>query len=97
MSDEASGGLPFETMGSDPKRHPSLDDRFDPAVRIVPYDPHWPVRATEELRRLEGRLGPVAARYAALKRAAVARHPEDRLAYMASREAYMADLEARAS
>jgi GrpB-like predicted nucleotidyltransferase (UPF0157 family) len=180
-------------VSPDSKRHPSFDDRFDPAVRIVPYDPDWPVRAAAELRRLEGELGPVAvrlehigstavpglaakpildlqlsvaalepraryvdplerlgylfapspespdhhffakpperprshhlhvweagshhelrhlavrdflrahdeeaARYADLKRAAVARHPQDRLAYMASKEAYMAELEARA-
>jgi GrpB-like predicted nucleotidyltransferase (UPF0157 family) len=180
-------------MASDLERHPSLDDRFDPAVRIVAYDPEWPLRAAEDLRRLETELGSLAvrlehigstavpglaakaildlqlsvaemepreryveplerlgylfapsqdspdhhffarpperprshhlhvwaagsrhelrhlavrdylrahadeaARYAALKRAAAARHPEDRLAYMASKEAYMADLEARA-
>jgi GrpB-like predicted nucleotidyltransferase (UPF0157 family) len=37
-----------------------------------------------------------AARYAALKREAVARHPQDRLAYMASKDAHVAGLEARA-
>jgi len=26
-------------------RHPSLDDRFDPPVRIVDYDPAWPAVA----------------------------------------------------
>jgi GrpB-like predicted nucleotidyltransferase (UPF0157 family) len=44
------------------ERHPSLDDRFDPAVRIVAYDEAWPVRAVEELRRLDDALGPVAVR-----------------------------------
>ena len=174
-------------------RHPSLDDRFDPAVRIVAYDGDWPGQAGEELRRLGQALGAVAvrlehigstavpglaakpildlqlsvaamqpqaryveplerlgylfvpspespdlhffarpperprshhlhvceagsdherrhlavrdflrthddeaARYAALKRDAVARHPRDRLAYMAGKGAYVADLEARA-
>jgi GrpB-like predicted nucleotidyltransferase (UPF0157 family) len=120
MAVEASGGLRFETMGSDLKRHPSLDDRFDPAVRIVPYDSPdhhffakpperprshhlhvWEAGGRHELRHLAVRdylrgHDEEAARYAALKRAAVARHPEDRLAYMASKEAYMADLEARA-
>jgi GrpB-like predicted nucleotidyltransferase (UPF0157 family) len=37
-----------------------------------------------------------AARYADLKRRLVARHPHDRLAYIAGKEAYMAALEARA-
>jgi hypothetical protein len=27
------------------KRHPSLDERFDPAVRIVDSDPAWPAAA----------------------------------------------------
>ena len=177
-------------MSSDLERHPSLDDRFDPAVRIAEYDPAWPIDAARELGRLEAALGAVAvrlehigstavpglaakpildlqlsvdalepraayveplerlgylfapspdhyffarpperprshhlqvwetgshherrhlavrdflrahpdeaARYADLKRAAVVRHPQDRLAYMASKESYLADLEARA-
>jgi GrpB-like predicted nucleotidyltransferase (UPF0157 family) len=37
-----------------------------------------------------------AARYAALKREAVARHPEDRLGYISAKDAYVASLEARA-
>src|SRR2546423_2723994 len=44
------------------ERHPSLDDRFDPAVRIVDYDEEWPIRADEELHRLENALGRVAVR-----------------------------------
>jgi hypothetical protein len=35
------------------ERHPSLDDRFDPAVRIVDHDPAW-------LRGLDGGAGPAA-------------------------------------
>jgi GrpB-like predicted nucleotidyltransferase (UPF0157 family) len=44
------------------ERHPSLDDRFDPAVRIVDYDPDWPALASDEVRRIERALGPVAVR-----------------------------------
>jgi GrpB-like predicted nucleotidyltransferase (UPF0157 family) len=44
------------------ERHPSLDDRFDPAVRIVAYDRQWPVQAAEELRRINEALGAVAVR-----------------------------------
>jgi len=175
------------------ERHPSLDDRLDPAVRVVEPDPAWPARAAAELREVGRALGAVAvrlehvgstavpglaakpivdllvsvdslgsperwvaplerlgylfapapespdrfffakpperprafhlhvcaaggpeelrhlavrdflrvhpgdaARYAALKRALVARHPEDRLAYIAGKEEHMAALEARA-
>jgi GrpB-like predicted nucleotidyltransferase (UPF0157 family) len=38
-------------------RHPSLDDRFDPAVRIVDYDPAWPETAAAEIARIEAALG----------------------------------------
>ena len=175
------------------ERHPSLDDRFDPAVRIVEPDPAWPLLARDELDRIGRALGAVAvrlehvgstavpalaakpivdllvsvaslepperyvgplerlgylyapapespdrrffakpperprafhlhvcaagggeelrhlavrdllradadeaARYAALKRGLAARHPQDRLAYIAGKEAYMDALEARA-
>jgi GrpB-like predicted nucleotidyltransferase (UPF0157 family) len=44
------------------KRHPSLDDRFDPAVRIVDYDSAWPVMAERELRRIKDAVGDVAVR-----------------------------------
>jgi GrpB-like predicted nucleotidyltransferase (UPF0157 family) len=37
-----------------------------------------------------------AARYEALKRELVRRHPQDRLAYVAGKDAFMLDLEARA-
>jgi len=176
------------------ERHPSLDERFDPAVRILDYDPAWGTLANSELRRIREALGEVAvrlehvgstavpglaakpildlqlsvthievreryvgplerlgylfvpapespdyhffarpperprthhlhvceagsqhearhvavrdflrthedeaARYAALKRRVVARHPEDRLAYMSGKEEYLAGLEGRAS
>ena len=44
------------------ERHPSLDDRFDPAVRIVDYDPAWAALAEVELRRIGEALGEVAVR-----------------------------------
>jgi GrpB-like predicted nucleotidyltransferase (UPF0157 family) len=44
------------------KRHPSLDERFDPAIRIVEYEPNWVAQAQDELRRLAQALGPVAVR-----------------------------------
>jgi GrpB-like predicted nucleotidyltransferase (UPF0157 family) len=44
------------------ERHPSLDDRFDPAVRIVGHDPTWAARADAELRRIAASLGEVAVR-----------------------------------
>lgn len=174
-------------------RHPSLDEAFDPAVRIVEHVDAWARQADEELRRLDEALGPLAvrlehvgstavpglaakpildlqlsvasmepratyigplqqlgylfapdpdspdfhffakpaerprthhlhvceagsshefrhlavrdflrehsdetARYAALKRELVRRHPQDRLAYIAGKEQYVADLERRA-
>jgi GrpB-like predicted nucleotidyltransferase (UPF0157 family) len=43
-------------------RHPSLDERFDPAVRIVDYDPGWAERAAEEIGRIEGAVGEAAVR-----------------------------------
>ena len=42
--------------------HPSLQDRFDPAIRIVDHDPAWPRRAEAELRRIADTLGEVAVR-----------------------------------
>jgi GrpB-like predicted nucleotidyltransferase (UPF0157 family) len=44
------------------QRHPSLDERFDPAIRIVDYDADWPRRAREELERVADALGTVAVR-----------------------------------
>jgi GrpB-like predicted nucleotidyltransferase (UPF0157 family) len=43
-------------------RHPSLDDRFDPAVRIVDHDPAWADLAALEIRRLEAAVGEGAVR-----------------------------------
>jgi GrpB-like predicted nucleotidyltransferase (UPF0157 family) len=48
--------------GEQLQRHPSLDDAFDPAVRIVAYDTAWPAAARDELHRLKAALGPVARR-----------------------------------
>jgi GrpB-like predicted nucleotidyltransferase (UPF0157 family) len=174
-------------------RHPSLDERFDPTIRIVDYDSEWPMAASEELGRIREAVGATAvrlehigstsvpglaakpildlllavgsieppaiyvgpledlgylfapdpatpdfhffgkppqrprshhvhvceaggehefrhlavrdflrahsdevARYAALKRATAARHPQDRLIYIEAKQEYMTDLEARA-
>ena len=44
------------------ERHPSLDDRFDPATRVVEHDPAWTVRAQAELARIGAALGSVAVR-----------------------------------
>jgi GrpB-like predicted nucleotidyltransferase (UPF0157 family) len=44
------------------ERHPSLDDRFDPAIRIVDYDPDWPALADAEIHRVADELGDVAVR-----------------------------------
>jgi GrpB-like predicted nucleotidyltransferase (UPF0157 family) len=44
------------------ERHPSLDDRFDPAVVIVDYDPAWVGLAESELRRINAALGTVVSR-----------------------------------
>lgn len=43
-------------------RHPSLDERFDPAVRIVEYDPAWPEMAADEIDRIAAAVGEGAAR-----------------------------------
>jgi hypothetical protein len=44
------------------ERHPSLDERFDPAVRVVDYDGAWPALADTDLRRIKEALGAVAVR-----------------------------------
>ena len=60
MSAEEQGQSP---AAEEPlRRHASLDDRFDPAVRIVDYDPAWPGLAEQELRRIKGALDGVAVR-----------------------------------
>jgi GrpB-like predicted nucleotidyltransferase (UPF0157 family) len=43
-------------------RHRSLDERWDPALRIVPYDAAWPEKAAAELGAISDALGIVAAR-----------------------------------
>ncbi|HEY0278872.1 MAG TPA: GrpB family protein [Solirubrobacterales bacterium] len=43
-------------------RHPSLDERFDPAVRIVEYDPAWPGMAEAEIGRVGAAVGEAAVR-----------------------------------
>jgi GrpB-like predicted nucleotidyltransferase (UPF0157 family) len=43
-------------------RHPSLDDRFDPAVRIVEHDPAWAALAQEETARIAAAVGRLAVR-----------------------------------
>ena len=59
MSAEEQGQGP---AAGELQRHPSLDERFDPAVRIVDYDPAWPGLAEQELRRIEEALGGAAVR-----------------------------------
>jgi GrpB-like predicted nucleotidyltransferase (UPF0157 family) len=52
-------------VGSDAgklERHPSLDERFDPAILVVEYDPAWADQAQEELNRLADGLGSGAVR-----------------------------------
>lgn len=44
------------------RRHPSLDERFDPAVRMVDHDPAWVTRARDELARIKTTLGVIAVR-----------------------------------
>lgn len=44
------------------QRHPSLDDRFDPAIRIVEHDPAWASLADAEMRRIKDALGDLAVR-----------------------------------
>lgn len=41
-------------------RHPSLDERFDPAVRIVDHDPAWALRGLDERARIKQALGGLA-------------------------------------
>jgi GrpB-like predicted nucleotidyltransferase (UPF0157 family) len=46
----------------DEGRHPSLDERFDPAVRIVEYDPAWAEMAAVEIARIGDAVGEAAVR-----------------------------------
>jgi GrpB-like predicted nucleotidyltransferase (UPF0157 family) len=43
-------------------RHPLLNERFDPTVRIVDYDGAWPVLAAQELRAVKEAVGEAAVR-----------------------------------
>jgi GrpB-like predicted nucleotidyltransferase (UPF0157 family) len=43
-------------------RHSSLDERFDPAVRIAEYDPAWPEMAAAEMARIGAAMGEAAVR-----------------------------------
>jgi GrpB-like predicted nucleotidyltransferase (UPF0157 family) len=38
-------------------RHPSLDDRFDPAITISPYDEDWPRKFEREAAAIQSELG----------------------------------------
>jgi GrpB-like predicted nucleotidyltransferase (UPF0157 family) len=67
----------------------------------VEHDPAWRVQADEELRHVAVRdflrtHPDEAVRYAQLKGELAARHPQDRLAYIAGKDGYVAGLEARA-
>jgi GrpB-like predicted nucleotidyltransferase (UPF0157 family) len=46
----------------DAERHSSLDERYDPAVRIVEYDPAWPGMAAAEIARIAAAAGEAAVR-----------------------------------
>jgi GrpB-like predicted nucleotidyltransferase (UPF0157 family) len=46
----------------DRERHASLADRFDPAIRIVDYDPHWPQAFQREAREIRSALADLAVR-----------------------------------
>ena len=41
-------------------RHPSLDDRFDPAITVSPYDEDWPRKFEREAAAIHSELGGVA-------------------------------------
>ena len=42
--------------------HPSLADRFDPAIRVAEHDPGWAAAAAAELARIGAALGPLGLR-----------------------------------
>jgi GrpB-like predicted nucleotidyltransferase (UPF0157 family) len=59
------GSLPPRSASVDrveASRHPSLDERLDPAIRVVEYDPAWPAIAAAEIERIEAAVGEVAVR-----------------------------------
>jgi GrpB-like predicted nucleotidyltransferase (UPF0157 family) len=45
----------FDTVEA--PRHPSLDERFDPAIRVVDYVPAWATMAAAEIGRIEAAVG----------------------------------------
>ncbi len=44
------------------ERHPSLDERWDPAIGIVEHRPQWAAEAQAELARVAAALGPLVVR-----------------------------------
>jgi hypothetical protein len=72
-----AGGHWFEPSNAhiDRERHPSLDERFDPAVRIVEPDPSWAGLAAAEIGRIEAGLGDVAVRVEHVGPTAVSTRP----------------------
>ncbi len=49
-------------MEAELRRHPTLDERFDPAIRIVDYDPEWPHEFEREARAIQKALGDLVVR-----------------------------------
>jgi GrpB-like predicted nucleotidyltransferase (UPF0157 family) len=49
-------------MEADLERHASLDDRFDPAIRIVDYGAEWPREFEREARAIQEALGDLVVR-----------------------------------
>ena len=47
---------------SEPERHPSLDERLDPAISVVPYDPEWVGEFEREAAAIRNALGDVLVR-----------------------------------
>jgi GrpB-like predicted nucleotidyltransferase (UPF0157 family) len=94
------GGSGTSSAASQLERHPSLDERFDPAVRIVDYDRAWPGMAEQEMRRISNAVGDVAVRLEHVGSTAVpglAAKPivdlQLSVAVMRPRERYVAPLE----
>jgi GrpB-like predicted nucleotidyltransferase (UPF0157 family) len=53
----------IEPSEDEPKtRHPSLDDRFDPAITVLDYQDEWPARFELERAAIRSALGDVALR-----------------------------------
>jgi GrpB-like predicted nucleotidyltransferase (UPF0157 family) len=47
---------------SPPAERPPADDTYDPAIRIVPYDPSWPAMFEQEAAAIRAALGSIARR-----------------------------------